>query len=69
MKESQVAVMEEFIDNVKILVNALGYKVLEPLVQNNSPNSTVDDEILFIFSSKESGKVDFIIMEVEENEK
>ena len=25
MKESQVAVMEEFVDNVKILINALGY--------------------------------------------
>lgn len=69
MKESQVAVMEEFIDNVKILVNALGYKVLEALVQNNSPNSTVDDEMPFTFSSKESEKGDFIIMEVEENEK
>ena len=30
MKESQIAVMEEFIDNVKILINALGYKLLEP---------------------------------------
>lgn len=33
MKESQVAVMEEFIDNVKTLINALGYKVLEPVLQ------------------------------------
>lgn len=31
MKESQIAVMEEFVDNVKILISALGYKVLEPL--------------------------------------
>lgn len=56
MKESQVAVMEEFIDNVKILVNALGYKVLEPLVQNNSSNSTADDEMLFISSSSVNAK-------------
>lgn len=28
MKESQIATMEEFIDNVKILINTLGYKVL-----------------------------------------
>lgn len=28
MKESQIASMEEFIDNVKILINTLGYKVL-----------------------------------------
>ena len=34
MKESQTAAMEEFIDNVKILINTLGYKVLEPAVQN-----------------------------------
>lgn len=31
MKESQIAVMEEFVDNVKTLISALGYKVLEPL--------------------------------------
>lgn len=31
MKESQIAVMEEFVDNVKVLISALGYKVLEPL--------------------------------------
>lgn len=29
MKESQIAVMEEFVDNVKVLISALGYKVLE----------------------------------------
>lgn len=31
IKESQIASMEEFIDNVKILINALGYKVLLPV--------------------------------------
>ena len=31
MKESQIAVMEEFVDNIKTLISALGYKVLEPL--------------------------------------
>ena len=31
MKESQVSAMEEFIENIKVLINALGYKVLEPL--------------------------------------
>lgn len=30
MKESQTAAMEEFIDNVRILINTLGYKVMEP---------------------------------------
>lgn len=38
MKESQIAVMEEFVDNVKILINALGYKVLEP-VSKSEPSS------------------------------
>lgn len=31
IKESQIAVMEEFVDNVKILISALGYRVLEGL--------------------------------------
>lgn len=49
MKESQVAAMEEFIDNVKILINALGYKVLEPLLHSDSTVSTsVDDILLYI---------------------
>lgn len=33
MKESQIAGMEEFVDNVRVLINALGYKVLEPVLQ------------------------------------
>lgn len=49
MKESQIAAMEEFIDNVKILINALGYKVLEPLLHSDSNDSTsVDDILLYI---------------------
>ncbi|MCD8120606.1 MAG: GIY-YIG nuclease family protein [Lachnospiraceae bacterium] len=50
MKESQVAVMEEFIDNVKILINALGYKVLEPLLQTHTDENTADDENLLYIS-------------------
>lgn len=59
MKESQVAVMEEFVDNVKILINALGYKVLEPFAQVDSTTATVDDELLFITSGSvnATGKV------------
>ena len=55
MKESQTAAMEEFIDNVRILINALGYKVLEPTVHND-PNSTVDDEALLLNLGNASGK-------------
>lgn len=50
MKESQIAVMDEFVDNVKILINALGYKVLEPLVQTAKTKNTTDDEIYSITS-------------------
>lgn len=48
MKESQIAVMEEFVDNVKTLINALGYKVLEPVLLVDSAATTADDELLFI---------------------
>lgn len=42
MKESQIASMEEFIDNVKILINTLGYKVLVP-----APKATDDTVYLY----------------------
>ena len=32
IKESSKAAMEEFFDNIKTLINAMGYKVLEPLI-------------------------------------
>lgn len=50
MKESQIAVMEEFVDNVKILINALGYKVLDSLVQIGTDATSCDEEELFINS-------------------
>lgn len=59
MKESQIAVMEEFVDNVKVLINVLGYKVLEPFVQTDSAETQTDDEILYVSSgsANASGKV------------
>ncbi|MGI6095342.1 MAG: GIY-YIG nuclease family protein [Lachnospiraceae bacterium] len=59
MKESQIAVMEEFIDNVKILINVLGYKVLESFAQMESDSTTTDDEVLSLStgSASASGKV------------
>ena len=59
MKESQIAVMEEFVDNVKILINALGYKVLEPFAQVDSSTAAVDDELIYITSGSvnATGKV------------
>lgn len=46
MKESQVAVMEEFVANVRILINALGYKVFEPVVQQDV--SKAEEDVLYI---------------------
>lgn len=54
MKESQIAVMEEFADNVKILLNALGYKVLEPLLQTGVDQATIEKEKLYINTSSAS---------------
>lgn len=42
LKEAQIASMEEFIDNVKILINTLGYKVLVPF-----PKAT--DETTYLY--------------------
>lgn len=48
MKESQVAVMEEFVDNVKILINTLGFKVLEPVLHSNNVSNPSNEELLYI---------------------
>ena len=50
MKESQIAVMEEFVDNVRILISVLGYKVLEPVnkpatIEENDGNEIEKEEI------------------------
>lgn len=42
LKESQIATMEEFIENVKILINTLGYKVLVPVPSAN-------DETVYLY--------------------
>jgi len=54
MKESQIAVMEEFVDNVKVLINVLGYKVLEPFAQTDSLATKTDDEMLSLSASSAS---------------
>ena len=47
MKESQIAAMEEFVDNIKILISSLGYKDLEPKLQKDSVSSQ-DNEMLYL---------------------
>lgn len=58
MKESERAVMEEFIDDIKVVINALGYKVLEPLLQRSTSDSSEDEELLNISigAAKATGK-------------
>lgn len=65
MKESQIAVMEEFVDNVKTLISALGYKVLEPLnkpiagIKESGDNSDIEDLSLHLERTiKGVGKVE-----------
>lgn len=41
--------MEEFIDDVKVVINALGYKVLEPLIQKGTIGKN-EEELLHISS-------------------
>lgn len=47
MKESQIAAMDEFVDNIQILINVLGYKVLEPIVRHEEADS---EEVRFYLS-------------------
>ena len=48
LKESQIATMEEFIDNVKVLISALNYKVLTP-----TPKAT--DNTVYLHCKGQSG--------------
>lgn len=47
--------MEEFIDDVKVVINALGYKVLEPLIQKEIIGK--NDEGLLYISSRSANAV------------
>lgn len=55
IKESQVAAMEEFIDNIKVLINTLGYKVLEPTIQLSTGGSE-EQEVLYLNTGNASAK-------------
>lgn len=54
LKESQTAAMDEFIDIIKVLINALGYKVLEPLLKKTEEGT--EESLLFIKIGKASAK-------------
>lgn len=51
MKDSHIAAMQEFIDNIKVVINALGYKLLEPTVQTKQESDT-KNEMLFLSMGK-----------------
>lgn len=51
LKESQISAMDEFIENIKVLINALGYKVLEPLVSQNTTGTVDDASIVYSLST------------------
>lgn len=51
LKESQIASMEEFIENIRVLLNAMGYKILVPV-----PVPTSNTTYLFCKSGSASGK-------------
>lgn len=51
LKESNIATMDEFIDNVKIIINTLGYKVLVP-----APEVTDETQYLYCNGSGASAK-------------
>lgn len=55
VKESDIAAMEEFIGNVKVLISLLGYKVLEPIIQKDSASSQ-DDRILYLCNGSTEAK-------------
>lgn len=48
LKESHTAAMNEFLENIKVLLNALGYKILEPYVDKSVVASSDDDSNLYL---------------------
>lgn len=55
LKESQIASMEEFIENVKVLLSALGYRALTPM-----PQAKDDTVYLYCHSTKGTQAKGFI---------
>lgn len=51
LKEAQIASMEEFIDNIKVLLSAMNFRVLTPV-----PKATDETQYLFCKGSGGSGK-------------
>jgi hypothetical protein len=52
ISESDQAEMEEFIEYIKILINAMGFKVFEPLIKESSDPTTPKLERLYIKAAR-----------------
>ena len=52
ISESDEAEMEEFIDNIKLLVNTLGFKIFEKLIQINQSKEEQEKSIFYIEAAR-----------------
>lgn len=60
IKESQIATMEEFIENIKVLTNTLGFKVLEPkesIETTNPEEKQISEKLYLNINVKNVGKI------------
>ncbi|MGL5563064.1 MAG: GIY-YIG nuclease family protein [Tannerellaceae bacterium] len=48
ISEAETAEMEEFIENLKILVNTLGYKIFEPYIKKDVAGNNESESLLYI---------------------
>lgn len=52
ISESDEAEMLEFVEYIKLLINALGYKVFEPLIKTRTEEGASQDELLYINAAR-----------------
>lgn len=55
ISEAEVCEMEEFIENVRLIVPTLGYKAFEPLVPKSTCEPTTDETESFYFIENKNG--------------
>ena len=64
MKEAHIAAMEEFIDNVRVLINALGYK---SKISSKTVDNAIDSIVSFVHSEIDSSNLSDNDKEKEKN--
>ncbi|WP_294412493.1 GIY-YIG nuclease family protein [uncultured Ruminococcus sp.] len=60
VSEYDEAMLEEFIDNAKLLVNTLGYKAFEPISQPSN-NANHDIELFYIKAARGADAIGYIV--------